>query len=269
MRTTPSRSTRRSRLLAGGLAATAALLTTTSTAGAVPAPVPNSAYVRVDQVGYPTGADKTAYLMASEPEDGATFSVRDAGGATVYSAPIGAKQPRWSSRYPHVYALDLSAVTTPGEYSISVDGPVDAASPSFRIDTGPAIYAQPLANALSFYQNERDGPDFIQSALRTAPAHLNDADAMTYLAPALDADGGIVGDFTPLGRRIDASGGWWDAGDYPKFVQTTNYTVAVLLVGVRDPPGQMGPSSPTSNFTAEARFGLDWLQRMWRDQDRT
>src|SRR5690349_7492983 len=74
---------------------------------AVPDPVANSAYVRVNQVGYPASAAKTAYLMASGPENGATFSVRDAAGTVVYSAPIGAKQPRWSSRYPHVYALDL------------------------------------------------------------------------------------------------------------------------------------------------------------------
>ena len=43
----------------------------------------------------------------------------------------------------------------------------------------------------------------------------------------------------------------------------------MLLAGVRDFPTQMGAASPTSDFTAEARFGVDWLQRMWNDRTRT
>ena len=68
---------------------------------------------------------------------------------------------------------------------------------------------------------------------------------------------------------IDASGGWWDAGDYMKFVETHSYTVAMMLTGVRDFPGQMGSGSSASNFTAEATFGLDWLQKMWADSSKT
>ena len=40
--------------------------------------------------------------------------------------------------------------------------------------------------------------------------------------------------------NIDASGGWWDAGDYTKYVETTSYTVALMQIGVRDFPEQMG-----------------------------
>jgi endoglucanase len=68
---------------------------------------------------------------------------------------------------------------------------------------------------------------------------------------------------------IDASGGWWDAGDYLKFVETHSYTVALMLEGVRDFPNQMGSGSTSSNFTAEAKFGLDWLQKMWDDNTKT
>jgi hypothetical protein len=128
-------------------------------------------------------------------------------------------------------------VTSPGTYSIEVTGPVPATSPSFAIDTGQAVYQQALANALSFYQTERDGPDFIPGPLRTAAAHLNDQNAMTYLPPHVNSSGRFSGDLTPLGTQIDASGGWWDAGDYIKGVQTLSYTTDMLLLGVRDFPG--------------------------------
>jgi endoglucanase len=85
----------------------------------------------------------------------------------------------------------------------------------------------------------------------------------------MNANGRFSGDLTPTGTVINAAGGWWDAGDYLKFVQTHSYTVALMLVGVRDFPNQMGAGSATSNFTAEAKFGLDWLQEMWDDSTQT
>src|SRR5207249_8801127 len=139
----------------------------------------------------------------------------------------------------------------------------------FAIGTGSNVYGNALANSLAFYRNERDGPNFIASPLRTEAGHLNDAHAMTYLTPNANSSGRFSGDLTSLGVSIDASGGWWDAGDYLKFLQTTSYTVAVLLTGVRDFPAQMGSGSSTSDFTAEARFGTDWLLRMWNDLSRT
>jgi endoglucanase len=231
---------------------------------AAPAPAATAtAFVRVNQLGY-ASPTKRAYLMASSAETGATFAVRNASGTTVLNGPIGANLGSWSSAYPDVYALDFDAVTTPGTYTISVTGPVAATSGSFRVDTGQTIYAGAIANSVAFYQVQRDGANYVPSALRTAPGHLNDATAMTYATPHARSSGGFSGDLTPLGITVNASGGWWDAGDYLKFMQTTSYTEDILLAGVRDFPSQMGTA-----FNAEAKFGTDWLQRMWNDSTRT
>jgi endoglucanase len=254
----------RSRRLLVAFAVVAVLAPQAVTAAQAAAP---KAFVRLNQVGYPTGAAKRAYLMASASQAGARFSVEDLKGRSVYAAAVGANLGRWSAAYPFVYALDFGAVRRAGRYTISVHGTATATSPRFQIATGERLYAASLTNSLRFFQDERDGPNFIPSALRTAPGHLNDRHAMTYLTPTVDEDG----NYTPeaLGTRIDASGGWWDAGDYPKFVETHNYTVAMLLLGVRDFPRQMGARSLKSNFTREARFGLDWLLKMWNDRTRT
>jgi endoglucanase len=226
-------------------------------------------FVRVNQVGYATGLPKQALLMSSVAETGGTFAVKNSGGATVFSGPVGTSRGSWSQTYSFVYALDFTPVGTAGTYTVQVTGPVSATSPSFVIDTGANVYRQSLANSLAFFQNERDGANFIPSPLRTAPGHLHDATAMTYLTPHANSSGHFNGDLTPLGLRIDASGGWWDAGDYVKFLQTTTYTEDLLLAGVRDFPAQMGGGSATSNFTAEAKFGADFLLRMWDDPSRT
>ena len=229
-----------------------------------------TAFVRVNQVGYVGGGSKRAYLISSGAEPGATFTVKNSSGNSLLTAPIGADLGSWSRSYPNVYALDFSNVTASGTYTLTVSGPIAASSPSFRIDTAANVYATPLAHSLSYYQNERDGPDFITSSLRTAAAHVNDQTAKVYLTPNYNAGSGrFSGDLTPTGATIDASGGWWDAGDYLKFVQTSSYTVALMAIGARDFPNQMGPGSSTANFTAETKFGLDWLQAMWDDVSKT
>jgi endoglucanase len=205
--------------------------------------------------------------MASGAETEAAFAVKNSSGTTVYSAGVGASLGAWGT-FTNVYALDFDSVSTAGTYTLSVASPIAATSPAFKIDTAANLYATPLANALYYYESERDGPNYIPNALRTAPGHLNDESVNVYFTPTFNRKDN-AGALTATGAVIDASGGWWDAGDYMKFVETHSYTVAMMLVGVRDFPGQMGSGSSASNFTAEAQFGLDWLQKMWADSNQT
>jgi len=226
-------------------------------------------FIRVNQVGYPATAPKRAYLMSHREETGTMFSVQSTQGAVALTGTVGPSLGSWSTRFDHVYALDFDGVQAPGTYTVTLAGHTPVSSPPFAIEAAQTLYAAPLANALSFYENERDGPEFIPSPLRSAPAHLNDEDATTYLTPTVNAEGEFKGELTSLGETINASGGWWDAGDYLKFVQTTSYAVDLQLLGVRDFPAQMGATAGASSFTEEARFGVEWLLRMWNDETRT
>jgi endoglucanase len=229
-----------------------------------------STFVRVDQLGYAAMTPKRAYVMSRREETGAPYSLlREGDGTPVAQGVLGASLGSWSKRFGHVYAIDFDAVQAPGTYTIELGGKAPASSPAFAIMPAASLYEQPLANALHFYETERDGPEYIPSPLRTAPAHLNDEHAITYETPKVNGAGEFKGELKSLGQTIDASGGWWDAGDYLKFVQTASYTVDLMLTGVRDFPAEMGASAGASNFTDEARFGVEWLLRMWNDSTRT
>jgi endoglucanase len=238
----------------------AALLVTALPAWAV------TGYIRVNQLGYESGLSGRAYLMTSSAVSGATYAVLNSGGSTVASGSVGAKLGTFGSYT--IYPIDFTLSTT-GTYTIKVSGPVSATSPAFSVDTPGNLYSTPLAHSLSFYQDERDGPNYIPSPLRTAAGHLNDATATVYNSPSFNSNDLILGSLSSTGTTINAEGGWWDAGDYLKFVQTHSYAVALMLIGVRDFPDQMGSGSTTSNFTNEALFGLNWLQQMWNDNTKT
>src|SRR5579859_3777019 len=226
-----------------------------------------SAYVRVNQVGYISGETKQAILMATGSESGATFNVINAAnGKRVYSAPIGTGQGSWSSAYPNTYLLDLSPVQASGSYTISVSGPIPATSPSFKIGTGADLYSALLPNALFFYLAQRDGPNVNPAVMNRQPSHLADQQAFIYSTPTYKNDV-LQSGLTRVGGPIDVSGGWFDAGDYVKFVQTASYTDAIMLFAARQYPSLfMGGSA---NFKDEGKYGLDWLQKMWDNSSKT
>ncbi len=232
-----------------------------------------AAAIRVDQVGYPAGSAKVAEIMtkAKPPAGGLRWVVVRAGSCQVAASGVtGRSLGSWSKRYGWVLAARFSGLHAPGHYRVGLLNDPSAASPWFQVGPAAQLYARPLANALYFYQNERDGPDFIRTALRTAPGHLNDASAMTYRTPPVDDNGNFKGSLAKYatGVRINATGGWFDAGDYLHFVETTSYTEAMLLQGVAAFPRQMGAGSG-ADFTGEVKFGLDFLQHMWHQKTRT
>jgi endoglucanase len=263
---------------------------------AVPGAWAESVYVRVSQVGYETGKGPfRAYLMSKAGVSATGFNVVNSAGQTVVNSPIGALLGTWSNSATltyNVYALDF---TVPGgdTYTISVPGHPAATSPVFAVNAPAVLYPGLLLNTKFFYETERDGPNYISNALRTAPGHLNDKNATVYQTPPLNSDDLITTTGTPLtstGKVIDASGGWWDAGDYMKYVETISYTVALQEIGVRDFPSQMGPNAPhnppappasisyagnatgapsSPDFSHEANFGIRFLLKMWDDKSRT
>jgi len=224
-------------------------------------------FVRLNQLGYVGSGTKRAYLLTPGHEPGAMFTVRDDQGRVRYRAGVGKSGGRWG-RFS-VQPLDFDPVTQPGTYTIQVEGRQPTTSPPFRIASGNERYQAAIARALKYFQAVRDGPEFLPSALRSAPAHLHDLHARVYEPPHFDRHGRLQGDLRSTGEFRDAAGGWWDAGDYLKFVETASYSVVVLLAGVRDFPRQMGAQAGPSDFTAEARFGVDWLLKMWDDRHRT
>jgi endoglucanase len=284
------------RLRSSAMATTVFLLLACASAAAAASSAASSAYVRVTQVGYEAANPPfQAYLMSTVSESGATFSVINSEGSTVYSGAIGALLGNWSnSKKLTYYVYSLSFAVPGGDiYTISVAGPVAATSPKFAVNTPDVLYPGLLLNTLWFYETDRDGPDYIPNALRTAPGHLNDSSATVYDTPPLNANDLIITTGTPLtvtGSVINADGGWWDAGDYMKYVETVSYTTALMEIGIRDFPNQMGPRAPanppappasvsyagsaagapaSSDFTAEAQFGLGWLAAMWNDNSKT
>ena len=169
------------------------------------------------------------------------------------SNSAGHKRPRPVERHLQaVWAVNLSKINRPGTYRLVLLHTPRPSRPGSGSGRPRPLYRKPLENTLSFYQNERDGPDFIHSTLRPRPAHLNDASAMTYRQPTVDENGNFKGSLAKYatGVRINATGGWFDAGDYLHFTETTSYTVGHAAPGHRVLPPADGRPRPSQTSPA-------------------
>jgi endoglucanase len=230
-------------------------------------PTPVTAFVRVNQQGWLRHETKQAILMASGPLGHTTFAVVGHRGhvvlrGTVPSTPVGS----WSSRFPAVYRLDLSALHKPGRYRIRTHGAVSISSPHFLVAGAEDLYSPILDHGVAFDQNQRDGDQQLPGPLDRQPSHLNDAQADVYAWPHMVRGEDLItdADLTRIGGPVDVEGGWADAGDYLKFTHSTAYNDVVLFSSAR----LLGARAPSS-LVAEARHGLDWLGKMWDEQTGT
>ncbi|MFC0433061.1 glycoside hydrolase family 9 protein [Kutzneria buriramensis] len=235
-----------------GTAAIATLAAAASVTFAVPAAAATTAQIRVDQVGYATGETKAAYLMGTTSNAGASFSVVDSTGKSVLTGKVGASTGNWSTAYSAVYPIDISGLQTAGTYQIKVGGTV---SPKFQVDSAAALYSPIADDVVKFFQVQRDGDNVIPGVLNRKPSHLADKTASVYAVPTFTGDDTITSKMTKTGVTVDASGGWFDAGDFLKFTETTSYAVTNLLLSER--------ARGSASLTTEARYGLDFLGKMW------
>ena len=118
--------------------------TATPTAAA-PRTDPGSAaapQVRVDQVGYPPAAPKTAFVMLPRAVRSVRFAVQGPHGGVYLTGRSSDYLGRWNASYGAVYKLDFSAFRHPGTYRIKIISPARRRLPRVR-DRQPAGAVSP------------------------------------------------------------------------------------------------------------------------------
>lgn len=204
--------------------------------------------IRVNQLGYLSGAAKTAVFLSDERSELQTFSIYNSlSREKVFEGEVAtATAEMWGKQ--SAYQFDFSDFKTEGGYYI-VAGSTH--SPSFRISND--VYNGTADYILNYMRQQRCGfnPFFEDSC------HVH--------------DGIIVDHPTRTGEKIDVTGGWHDASDYLQYVTTSANATYQMLFAYQQNPGAYGDKYdanglPGSNgipdVLDEARWGLDWLLKM-------
>jgi endoglucanase len=222
--------------------------------------------VRVNQLGYLPGRPKQATLI-SDAQDPVPFAIRDRDGVAVHT---GFSRP-WSVRPEptsglNVHLLDFTGLTTQGA-GLWIES-ADQSSHPFEVTS--RVYNRLRTDALGFFYVMRSGTPILDDVARGygrpaghagQPPNLGDSAVPAWSgveARRLYPEWRSTGTF-------DVTGGWYDAGDYGKYVTSGGIAVWQLLSTLEL---LRGPDSllPTSEFAdlvrRECRWQLDWLMRM-------
>ena len=170
----------------------------------------------------------------------------------------------WAPSGETVRLADFSSLDTPGIYQLKVDGA--PASPSFAI--GADVYRAISAAALKSYYFNRAG-----TAL-SAPFAGDYARAAGHPDTSVRVHASAASATRPAGTVIASPKGWYDAGDYNKYIVNSGIATYTLLAAYEHFPAyfqaqdlnlpERGNGIP--DILNETLWNLEWMLSM-QDQD--
>ena len=173
--------------------------------------------IRLNQVGFYPDGRKVA-VVASTAATGAFSVVRQADGAVVLAGTLGPART-WAASGETVRQADLSALTATGTYTLAVNG----VGTSHPFEVRPAVLEGVARAALKGYYFQRASTPLVaaHAGLWARAAGHPDTQVLVHASAASPG--------RPAGTVIAAPRGWYDAGDYNKYVVNSGIAVGTLL----------------------------------------
>ncbi|MCS0589642.1 glycoside hydrolase family 9 protein [Massilia norwichensis] len=221
--------------------------------------------IKLNQVGFLPAAQKLAVVPAPVPTmmpatAPARFSVIDAAsGKPVFDGSL-APAASWNLSGERVRLADFSAVRTPGSYRIRVAGLPDSALFNVSLD----VYRALDTAAIRSFTLNRAGIELTPAVAGAWARPLGHPDTEVIVHPSAASPG------RPAGTVIASPKGWYDAGDYNKYIVNSGISTYTLLAAYEHFPAwfdrlalnlpEFGNGLP--DILNEALWNLEWMASM-------
>lgn len=214
---------------------------------------PFNTAIKVCQVGFKPGERKIAMVTAQTNGDAIVWRKGSDKPALVISVSPIMKD---ADSGDDIRFIDFSGLKTPGEYTIEVKG-IGKSAP-FRV--GNDIFAKPFRMAIRAFTGQRAStdvslaPDFPQYHYKAGHTGMAEYHASSGKS----------------GKR-DVSGGWYDAGDYGRYVVNSGITTGTLLWAFEMNSAKLAKlkldipetgKSKIPDYLSEVKVNLDWMMKM-------
>lgn len=220
------------------------------------------ANIRLNQLGFLPAGAKWALVSAGAAS---RFSVIDSNtGAEVFTGALTAAA-HWEPAQESVKLADFSGLTQPGEYQLRVAGVPD--SHSFKI--GDDVYAALTAASIKAFYFNRNSAELLPEHAGIFARPLGHPDTRVLVhASAADAA-------RPEGTVVSSPKGWYDAGDYNKYIVNSGISTYTLLAAYEHFPtlfeGQNLNIPESGNaipdLLDEILWNLEWMLSMQDPND--
>ncbi len=207
-------------------------------------------FIRVSQVGFLKNDIKIAIILSNIKLDGISYQIINSNSKAIeYKGKIENEKGEFGN-FKRSYEIEFSKFQKEGSYRFEVES---YHSLNFKI--GNNLYTPVVKELMKFFPVQRCG---YTNPSEHGVCHIADATSLI--------DGDEV-----LAETKDVTGGWHDAGDYVKFLNTTAITTYTLLFAYELDNEKFGfdfNKNGTPDLLEEAKVGLDWLLRAQTDDNR-
>jgi endoglucanase len=211
--------------------------------------------IRLNQLGYLPGGVKKAVIVNSVSSD---FKILDSTGNIAFSGKLINKGV-WEAAGDTVKIADFSSLMKNGKYRITVEDLGSSYPFEIRNDVYDKVFN---ASVKAFY-------------LQRASTAIEEKYAGIFSHPMAHPDTNCL--FHPSsgkkGGSLSSPKGWYDAGDYNKYIVNGGYTVSMLLTLYEHCPKVTSDNTNipesgnhVSDLLDEIKWELDWAETM-QDKD--
>lgn len=216
--------------------------------------------IKVNQLGFNPDGMKVAIVVSPRSE---TFEVKDASDQVVYQGQV-MDSKYWELSNEEAAVIDFSDFTQSGDYYIQC---ADSRSVSFPIE--PTPYEELIkASAKSYYYNR-------------ASMQLEEEYAGVFERPFAHSDTAVIihqsaaDDFNLAGDLISTPFGWYDAGDYNKYIVNSGITTYTLLMAYQHNRNLFDSltwnipesSNRRADLLDEVLWNISWMETMQDPDD--
>ncbi|MHA4810977.1 glycoside hydrolase family 9 protein [Flavitalea flava] len=224
--------------------------------------LPHENLIRINQLGYYPHAPKMAVVISdSAHRSGASlfYILSENKRDTAFTGILG---PLTKSTNSSLFtrSADFNGLTREGTYRVVVPG----IGESYLFRIGKKVSGQMAAASLKafYYQRSAMPLDAVYAGQWSRPAGHPDTEVLVHSSAASVQ--------RPAGTIISSPGGWYDAGDYNKYIVNSGITMGTLLDAYEDFPAYFDTlhtyippiGSGIPDLLNESLYNLRWMLTM-------
>jgi len=207
-------------------------------------------FIRFNQVGFQPNDIKSAIVLSNYKLEGKQYSIVNTSKDEKVQTTSFGKNSGTFGTFNYSYQIDFSNLKVQGNYYISF---ARQKSSVFKINEN--VYDGISDSLLDFFKVQRCG---YTNPMLHEICHISDA------AQIIDGK-------RTIDKKVDVTGGWHDAGDYVKILNTTAFSTYMLLFSYDFDPTKFSSDknkNSVPDILEEAKVGLDWMLRAYYDKNK-
>ncbi|MDH5381794.1 MAG: glycoside hydrolase family 9 protein, partial [Cyclobacteriaceae bacterium] len=216
--------------------------------------------IRLNQIGFFENGEKLAVVASNHSEE---FSVVDLSGKIVYSGKVGQKE-FWDKSGEEESVINFSEFTQKGNYYL-VSGEIR--SHQFEISDNP--FNELLKAGIKSYYFNRASTSLESEFAGEYVRDFSHPDTLIFIHETASSEE------RPAGSTISAPFGWYDAGDYNKYIVNSGISTYTLLLAYEQNQDLFDtltwniPESTNEipDILDEILWNIKWMEAMQDPQD--